>query len=82
MAWIRLVLALVPHVLRDPPLAIALVRVGWRFRRRGWLTRFPFLPVPSRAYLEWRLHTAYGDHHAVPTAEEVARYARWAARYP
>jgi len=27
---------------------------------RGWWKRWPFLPLPSRKYIEFRLHTAYG----------------------
>ncbi|HEX7938861.1 MAG TPA: hypothetical protein VF483_07685 [Gemmatimonadaceae bacterium] len=46
------------------------------------MTRFPFLPLPDRTYLEWRMYTAYGDGHAVPPASDVIRYARWATRAP
>lgn len=28
--------------------------------RRRWWGRAPFLPVPDRDYLRWRLQTAYG----------------------
>ena len=55
----------------------SLLRVAWRFRARRWYRRFPFLPLPDRAYLRWRMHTAYGDHEAVPPARDVERYALW-----
>jgi hypothetical protein len=61
---------------------VALLRVGWRFRSRDWTRRPPFLPVPDRAYLRWRLHTAYGDADAVPPAEDLIRYSRWAVNEP
>lgn len=80
MGWPRLTLTLALRALRDPPLAAALLRVGWRFRRRKWFRRAPFLPIPDRDYLRWRMYTAYGDADAVPPAEDVARYARWAVR--
>ena len=80
MPWPRLTLDLVLRALRDPPLAAALLRVGWRFRRRHWYRRPPFLPIPDRDYLRWRMLTAYGDPDAVPSADDVARYARWAVR--
>jgi len=80
MGWPRLTLTLALRALRDPPLAAALVRVGWRFRRRGWFRRAPFLPIPDRDYLRWRMFTAYGDADVVPPAEDVARYVRWAVR--
>lgn len=63
-----------------PSLAVALLRVAWRFRRREWWRRAPFLPLPSSEYLRWRLDTAYGDDTVVPPAEDVVRYARWAVR--
>ena len=82
MSWTQLTMRLTARALLNPSLALALVRVAWRFRRRGWVTRFPFLPVPDAAYVQWRMYTAYGDAHAVPPAEDVVRYARWASRRP
>jgi hypothetical protein len=79
-SWTRLTLSLGWRAARQPPLAAALLRVAWRFRARGWYRRFPFLPLPAREYLRWRMYTAYGDANAVPPAEDVAKYARWAAR--
>ncbi|PYP63085.1 MAG: hypothetical protein DMD26_15170 [Gemmatimonadetes bacterium] len=80
MRWPRLALILALRALRDPPLAAALLRVAWRFRRRRWFRRAPFLPIPDRDYLRWRMLTAYGNADAMPSADDVARYARWAAR--
>ena len=77
MGWTRVTLELMLRALRHPALAADLVRVAWRFRARGWYRRFPFLPLPARDYVRWRMHTAYGDHDAVPTAAEIERYARW-----
>ncbi len=77
MGWTRVTLELMLRALRHPPLAADLLRVAWRFRARGWYRRFPFLPLPARDYVRWRMHTAYGDHDAVPTAAEIERYARW-----
>jgi len=75
-----LTLSLALRAIVDPPLAAALLRVAWRFRRRQWYRRPPFLPIPDRHYLRWRMLTAYGDADAVPSVDDVARYARWAAR--
>lgn len=79
---LSLVLRLIPHALLSPALARALIVVAWRFRRLRWYARFPFLPLPAREYVRWRMYTAYGDHDAVPPVEDVIRYARWAARFP
>ncbi len=77
-----LVLALIPRALANPRTAYALLVVAWRFRHIRWYARFPFLPLPARDYVRWRMYTAYGDADAVPPVEDVIRYARWAARFP
>lgn len=82
MGWLGLTTSLALRSLRDPATGVALLRVGWRFRRRRWWGRPPFLPLPDRTYLRWRMHTAYGEHDVVPPAEDVIRYARWAVRKP
>jgi hypothetical protein len=80
MRWSRLTFSLIGKSLRNPAVGIALVRVGWRFRRRGWYKQVPFLPLPDGEYVRWRMHTAYGRDDAVPPADDVIRYARWATR--
>ena len=80
MGWSRLTLGLTMRAMVSPSLARDLVRVAWRFRARRWFIRPPFLPIPGRDYVRWRMHTAYGDAGAVPSVEEVVRYARWVAR--
>lgn len=80
--WPRLVLALAGRSVRSPSLGIALVRVAWRFRARGWYRRAPFLPLPPRDYVRWRMYTAYGDANAIAPADDAERYARWAVRSP
>jgi len=81
-SWSRLLLALLWRGARNPRTAAALLRVGWRFRSRDWYRRFPYLPVPERDYVRWRMYTAYGDEGLVPPADDVVRYARWAVREP
>lgn len=81
-SWWPLAMRLTWRGLTNPRTAAALVRVGWRFRGRDWYRRFPFLPLPSREYMRWRMYTAYGDERAVPPADDVVRYARWAVRKP
>lgn len=80
MRWTRLTLSLAGHALVNPAVGVALARVAWRFRRRDWYRRFPFLPLPATEYVRWRMHTAYGRDDAVPPARDVVRYARWATR--
>lgn len=81
-SWTGLMATLAWRSVRDPRTASALLRVGWRFRARGWYRRFPFLPLPARDYLKWRMYTAYGDENIVPSADDIVRYSRWAAKKP
>lgn len=75
-------MALVLRALVRPSLAFDLVRMGWRFRHRRWYYRFPFLPIPARSYVRWRMYTAYGSEDAMPTVNEIITYARWLGRQP
>lgn len=75
--WLKLTLVLGARAAINPRLALDLLRMTWAFRARHWYRRFPFLPLPPRAYLRWRMHTAYGDEEAVPPPEDVIRFARW-----
>jgi hypothetical protein len=80
MKWMRLMAALTVYSLLHPLDGIRLLRVLWRFRHRRWYRRCPFLPLPSRTYVRWRMHTAYGNDDAVPPIEDLVRYARWSTR--
>ncbi len=75
--WWRLTAILVARAAVNPRLAIDLVRTAWAFRARHWYRHPPFLPLPPRAYLRWRMYTAYGDEDAIPPPEDVIRFARW-----
>lgn len=75
-----LIARLTLRALRRPALAFDLLALTWAFRRRHWWRRFPWLPLPDPVYLEWRLHTAYGEEGAVPPVEDVVRFARWRRR--
>lgn len=68
------------RAIRRPRLVVALAGAGWRFRARRWWARPPFLPVPPSEYMEWRLHTAYGDESQEATVEDLEDYVRWANR--
>jgi len=75
--WPRLFAALTVRALLRPSLARDLLATAWAFRRRDWLLRPPFLPLPDPEYLRWRMYTAYGNEEVVPPVEDVIRFARW-----
>ncbi|HEU4828935.1 MAG TPA: hypothetical protein VFT04_07050 [Gemmatimonadales bacterium] len=76
-SWRALSGQLALRALVNPRLAVDLLRTGWAFRRRGWWREPPFLPLPDRTYLRWRMYTAYASEDAVPPVEDVIRFARW-----
>src|SRR2546426_959774 len=67
-------LALRPRV--RPRLAVYCLRLAWIFRARDCYRRPPFLPIPPRDYMQWRMFTAYGDEHASPPVVDVVNFAR------
>jgi hypothetical protein len=77
MSWGSLAARLTLRAAFRPRLALDLLRTAWAFRGRDWWRRPPFLPLPDRPYLRWRMYTAYADESAVPPVEDVVRFARW-----
>jgi hypothetical protein len=71
------VLGVIGAVIRHPSLWPTALRQGWRLVPERWWTRAPFLPVPSRSYLRFRLLTQYGDISHRPEADDVLNYLRW-----
>jgi hypothetical protein len=69
---------LVSLAIARPGLWPTMLGAAWRFRRSGWYRRAPFLPLPPAEYLDWRMHTAYGES-GEPRREELERYLRWSA---
>ena len=76
-SWSALYMQLMLRAPVRPRLAMDLLRLAWSFRARDWWRRPPFLPVPPREYLRWRMFTAYGDENAIPPVDDVANFARW-----
>jgi len=76
-SWPAFYLRLGARAAVRPRLALDLLRLAWSFRARDWLHRFPFLPLPPREYLRWRMFTAYGDENAIPPVDDVVNFARW-----
>src|SRR5438105_13675780 len=65
-SWSALYLRLALRALVRPQLAVDLFRLAWSFRARDWYRRPPFLTLPPRDYMQWRMFTAYGDEKAIP----------------
>ena len=75
---IRIALA----VLRHPRLWPVAARQWRRTTPPGWWRRCPFLPVPARECLEFRLLTQYGDTDARVEPGDVVNYLAWCRTQP
>lgn len=70
-------------VIRHPELWTTALRQLRVLARPGWWRRAPFLPVPDREYLRFRLLTAYGgDGTATPDPADLIAYLSWCRAYP
>ncbi|HSO94463.1 MAG TPA: hypothetical protein VLV81_00325 [Acidimicrobiia bacterium] len=71
--WIRAGLA----VARRPSLWPTALRQARRLASPSWWRHPPFLPVPDRDYLRFRLETQYGAPDAPPDPRDLVVYLAW-----
>ena len=73
-----------------PAVRAVLVRPGlWPIAARvyvdhvpdRWWSRRPFVPVPDRAWLRFRLQTQYGDADATPAPADLVTWLEWSRRW-
>lgn len=70
---IRVAVAVAAH----PSLWATAARQVHRLVPQHWWRRRPYLPLPSRSYLEFRIVTQYGEISHRPEPEDVLNYLRW-----
>lgn len=78
LGWVRAAFALCVH----PELWATAVRQVFVLAVEGWWRRAPYLPVPDRAYLRFRLQTAYGDSDRSPDPQDLITYLHWCRAWP
>ena len=64
-------------MLWHPSLIVTALIVARGLVPSKWWRRPPFLPIPDRAWLEFRLETAYGSKGFAPPEEDLVGYLRW-----
>ncbi|HEX4901804.1 MAG TPA: hypothetical protein VFV42_03280 [Acidimicrobiales bacterium] len=64
-------------LVRRPQLWAPTLRQGRALVPAGWWRRRPFLPVPDRAWLRFRMTTAYGDAGAPVDVEDLLTWLAW-----
>ncbi len=55
-------------------------RSALRFVPSRWWTFRPYLPIPSKAYRQFRLQTMYGDPEHPWVTADVVRFLTWCRR--
>lgn len=65
-------------LLRHPRLWPTAARVGLSLAPADWWRRAPFLPLPDRDWLRFRLETAYGGDGTGPMrGDDLVTYLEW-----
>jgi hypothetical protein len=68
---------------RRPALWPTALRAARSMTPAGWWRRPPFLPLPDRDYLRFRLVTAYGgDGSRPPHPDDVVTWLTWLRSFP
>jgi hypothetical protein len=88
-AAVAAVVAVVPTLVRRPGLWPTVLRQCFRLARPGWWRRAPFLPLPPRDYIRFRLTTAYGGDGTLAGAlaagaepgSDLVAYLEWCRRW-
>jgi hypothetical protein len=68
-------------MVRRPSLWIVAVVQVFRLAPNGWWRRVPFLPLPDKRYMRFRMETQYGDAMHRPEGNDVVTYLSWCRAY-
>ncbi len=68
-------------VMRSPHLWLTAIRVACAAAPDRWWRQRPFLPMPTRDYLDFRMTTQYGDPRAEPVPDDVVAYLEWCRQW-
>jgi hypothetical protein len=60
-----------------PWLWISAIGALFAFAKQGWWMRPPFLPIPDRRVMDWRVTTAYGRPDMTLADDDLLSYLRW-----
>ena len=77
ISGIRSGAAIVIAVLCRPSLWITALTQLFRLTPRRWWARAPFLPVPTREYIRFRVLTQYGERGHTLEVADVLSYLLW-----
>ncbi len=70
-------------VARRPRLWGAAIAAGRSHLPPGWWRQRPFLPLPDRAWMRFRIETAYGGDGSAPIeVDDAITWLEWCHRFP
>ena len=65
-------------IARRPDLWLTAVAAGASVTPRSWWRRPPYLPLPDRRWMQFRLETAYGGDGRGPVRpQDLVNYLEW-----
>lgn len=62
---------------RKPALIPTALRQALRLAPKRWWATWPYLPVPSAAYMQFRSETLSGNPDELPSADELVVWLEW-----
>ncbi len=74
--WARSAAAVLAH----PGLWLSALGAYKRMLPNDWYSERPYLPVPAREYVEFRMHTLSAEGR--PSSAELIRYLVWLKAWP
>lgn len=72
--WLKSVLT---AVLKHPALALPAIIQAKLLVPNNWIKKYPFLPLPDKKWIRFRMETAYGDPNYIPDHDEIAQFLGW-----
>ena len=64
-----------------PSLWIVSLRQIFRLAEDSWWRKYPFLPLPGRNYMRFRLLTQYGNLEESLTVRDVLTWLKWTGEF-
>ncbi len=68
---------LILRILKRPDLYFVFFIQIFRLAPVGWFRKYPFLPVPDKGWLEFRLETQYGSKNAEIEINDLIHFLEW-----
>ncbi len=75
--WNKWIKSVMVAVAEKPGLIFPAIYQLYILSPESWYRKYPFLPLPDKRWLRFRMETAYGDPCYVPNPREIAKFLDW-----